>query len=816
MTGRNSQYAFLLLAPVLMSVYGRANAVTFNTDFLAGDSKNADMSRFYRTSALPAGEYPLDVFINAEWKGRLPVSITDKGVFIQHDDIEKLGFIPSVVSDADKSNAPVDVNGLLHGGSVKLDVTDMSLRMTVPQAYMRQALRGYVDPAFWDEGITALTLGYNANYNYNEAKGGGRDQENTYLQLNSGLNAFGWTLRDSSSFNKSQETSGKWTNNTRYLERGVAALRSIVRIGDSYSSNDLFDSLRFRGISVGTDMRMLPDSQQSFSPVVRGVAQSNALVKISQNGQVIYQKNVSPGPFEIADILPTGSGGDLNVDVIEADGRANSFIVPFSSVPNMLQEGLGKYGLLLGEARTEESRYRPQFAQGSYQYGFSNLITGYTGAIYSEDYSAFLLGSGLNLPFGAVSFDVTQSQTQIPDIKKVRGQSYKIAFSRFFNLTGTNFALAAYRYSTKNYYSFSDAISLHNWQKENADNSSARFMRQKNTFNINLSQALGDGFGSLYLSGTWRDYWNGNGTTKEYQLGYSNHIGRISYTLSASSTRNDSQREERRYYLTFSVPLELIKQPVFLNSGVTFDRDGYSDTNVGISGTAGEFNQATYSLSGSNRSGGKNAASGNLSYRTPFTTLNGSYSESGEYRQAGAGASGSLVAWRGGVLTSSQLGDTFAIIDAPGAKGATLSGDGTRTTNSNGKALVPYLSPYRKNRIQLDTTHMVDGVELKGNIQEVVPYAGSVTYVHFETDQRRQFMLPARASNGQPLPFGTEIFDDAGNSVGYVAQGGMLYLKTEQLPARLHIKTSSDGRQSCTIDRPAADGQINICRQRQE
>ena len=337
-------------------------------------------------------------------------------------------------------------------------------------------------------------------------------------------------------------------------------------------------------------------------------------------------------------------------------------------------------------------------------------------------------------------------------------------------------------------------------------------MRQKNTFNINLSQSLGEELGFLYLSGTWRDYWNGHGTTKEYQLGYSNHVGAVSYTLSASSMRNDNQREERRYYLTFSVPLSLFERPVFLNSSVTFNRDGYSDTNMGISGTAGEFNQATYSVSGSNRRGGNNSASSSLSYRTAFTTLNGSYSESGDYRQIGAGASGSLVAYRGGLLTSSQLGDTFAIIDAPGAQGATLGGDGTRTTNTAGKALVPYLSPYRKNRIQLDTTHMKEGVELKGNIQEVVPYAGSVTYVRFDTDQRRQFMLPARAVNGRPLPFGTEIFDDAGASVGYVAQGGMLYLKTEQLPSRLHIKTSSDGRQSCVISQPTHDGQINICR----
>ena len=120
-------------------------------------------------------------------------------------------------------------------------------------------------------------------------------------------------------------------------------------------------------------------------------SQVNALVKISQNGQVIIRKTMSPGPFEVADILPTGPGGDLNVEVIEADGRTSSFIVPFSSVPNMLQEGIGNMICCWGSAHGRKP-LSPQFAQGSYQYGINNLITGYTGVIYSEDYSAFLLG----------------------------------------------------------------------------------------------------------------------------------------------------------------------------------------------------------------------------------------------------------------------------------------------------------------------------------------------------------------------------------------------------------------------------------------
>ncbi|EBJ1927589.1 hypothetical protein DP473_23280, partial [Salmonella enterica] len=49
-------------------------------------------------------------------------------------------------------------------------------------------------------------------------------------------------------------------------------------------------------------------------------------LKTIQNWKVIYQKNLSPGPFEITDTLPTVSGGDLNHQDIEADGRSNSLI----------------------------------------------------------------------------------------------------------------------------------------------------------------------------------------------------------------------------------------------------------------------------------------------------------------------------------------------------------------------------------------------------------------------------------------------------------------------------------------------------------
>ncbi|SQB21895.1 fimbrial usher protein [Citrobacter koseri] len=91
-------------------------------------------------------------------KAASPIYITDEGTFFQHENIAQLGLLSSIVPAANSASERVDVNTLLHGGSMKVNAADMSLRLTIPQAYIRQTLRGYVDPVFWDEGIPALML----------------------------------------------------------------------------------------------------------------------------------------------------------------------------------------------------------------------------------------------------------------------------------------------------------------------------------------------------------------------------------------------------------------------------------------------------------------------------------------------------------------------------------------------------------------------------------------------------------------------------------------------------------------------------------
>lgn len=86
------------------------------------------------------------------------------------------------------------------------------------------------------------------------------------------------------------------------------------------------------GASLSSDERMLPPTLRGYAPQVMGIARTNARVVLSQNGRVLYQTNVAPGPFVIQDISEAVQG-NIDVRVEEEDGRVTVFQVNAASVP---------------------------------------------------------------------------------------------------------------------------------------------------------------------------------------------------------------------------------------------------------------------------------------------------------------------------------------------------------------------------------------------------------------------------------------------------------------------------------------------------
>lgn len=119
-----------------------------------------------------------------------------------------------------------------------------------------------------------------------------------------------------------------------------------------------------------------------------------------------------------------------------------------------------------------------------------------------------------------------------------------------------------------------------------------------------------------------------------------------------------------------------------MSNSTTFDDDGFTSNNIGLTGTAGSRDQFNYGVNVSHqRQDSETTAGTNLTRNTPVATLNGSYSQSSNYTQTGGSISGGVVARSGGLNLSSRLSDTFAIMQAPGLEGAYVNGQKYRTTN---------------------------------------------------------------------------------------------------------------------------------------
>ncbi|WP_159236224.1 MULTISPECIES: fimbria/pilus outer membrane usher protein [Raoultella] len=811
--------ALLCFPPFSSGQESPGTVYQFNDGFIVGSREKVDLSRF-SASAISEGTYSLDVYTNSEWKGRYELQVTrDKdgnmGICYTKEMLERYGIA------AEKLNPQLGKQEGYCGRlkewrneeNVKDNLIQSSLRLeiSVPQIYEDQRLKNYVSPEFWDKGIAALNLGWMANTWTSHTSGNnGSDNSSAYLGLNAGLSWDGWLLKHVGNLNwQQQQGKAHWNSNQTYLQRPIPQINSIVSGGQIFTNGEFFDTIGLRGVNLATDDNMFPDGMRSYAPEIRGVAQSNALVTVRQGSNIIYQTSVPPGPFTLQDVYPSGYGNDLEVSVKEADGSVQVFSVPYASVAQLLRPGMTRYALSAGKVDDSGLRNKPMLYQATWQHGLNNVFTGYTGVTGFDDYQAFLLGTGMNTGIGALSLDITQSRLK-SDTLDESGQSYRATFNRMFTDTQTSIVLAAYRYSTKGYYNLNDA--LYAVDQEKNRNSSYTLWRQKNGMTFTVNQNLPDGWGGFYLSGRISDYWNRSGTEKQYQLSYNNMFGRLSWSASAQRVYTpDSSGHNRddRISLNFSYPLWFGEnRTANLTSNTSFNNSRFSSSQIGINGSLDSENNLNYGVSTTTATGGQHDVALNGSYRTPWTTLNGSYSQGEGYRQSGLGASGTLIAHRHGVVFSPESGSTMALIEAKDAAGAMLPGSPGTRVDGNGYAILPYLRPYRINSIEIDPKGSHDDIAFDRTVAQVVPWEGSVVKVSFGTTVQNNVTIMARQANSQPLPFAASIFDPSGKEIGVVGQGSMMFISDASVQ---HATVKWSGGQ-CTVELGKAKSKERVCR----
>ena len=822
----------------------------FNPAFLSGDpAAVADLSRFEKGEGQAPGSYRVETYLNDEYQftqnimfearakknnNRLPqtdITSDDSGLnaCITRAHLERLGVKTdrSPLIQTATTDQCVDLTAAIPLAGARFDFEKQRLYISIPQAALKNNARGYVPPEDWDDGITALLLNYDFNGSDTRSGTGRGNADYGFLGLNSGLNLGAWRLRNLSSWNYSNgygASTNEWQNISTYLQRSIIPLKSELTLGDSSTPSDVFNSLGFRGAQLASDDNMLADSLRGFAPTVRGIANSNAKVTIKQNGYVIYQTYVAPGAFEIGDLYPTSSSGDLKVTVTEANGAENTFTVAYSGVPVLQREGRVKYALTAGQYRSNtENQGTPSFGQGTVIWGGPYGFTLYGGSQLANNYSAFALGSGINLGnWGAVSADVTQANSVLADESRHQGQSLRFLYAKSLSQSGTNFQLLGYRFSTQGFYTLDETSyrKMSGYTVNTQDGPMAvkptyqdyfdlNYTRKGRT-QVNITQQLGDK-GSVFLTGSRQSYWRSDKVDDLWQLGYSGFWRDISYNVAYSYSKNARMGDaDNQLSLNVSFPLGKWLSGSDKRSDITgsnntmygtysanTDTRGQMTQRAGVSGTALADNNLNYSVQQGYGDPGGTSGGANLRYQGGYGTGTAGYNYDRNYQQVNLGLSGGIVAHANGVTFGQPLGDTNVLIKAPGASGVKLENATGISTDWRGYAVMPYATTYHTNRIALDATSLKDDADLEDPVTNLVPTHGALVRAEFKTRIGVRALVTLLQPNGQPVPFGSMVEREDGKGDDMVGDGGLVYLSGLPVTGNLVVKWGSGTRQAC-------------------
>ncbi|MFT2798859.1 fimbria/pilus outer membrane usher protein [Serratia sp. N21D137] len=771
-----------------------AKVYTFSTDYIG---ESVDISRFNQGGQLP-GTYTVDILLNG---GK--IDSRDIVFFEKKDTLGLLKLEPCVSIDL-LSSYDVKVESFpglsaeegrdscahlsaIPNANFEFSFNKQELHLSIPQIALRKKVQGIAAQERWDDGISTFLLNYQANASQTENHGSSAaNMSSQFVQLQPGANIGAWRLRNSTNWRQSEGQKGKWQTSYTYAERGMYNLKSRLTLGERSSASEIFDSVPFRGVMLGSDDAMVPANQRTFAPVIRGIARTQALIEVKQNGYTVYSTTVAPGPFAIDDLsVSSGSGSDLQVTVLENDGNTQAFTVPYSTPVIALREGYLAYNLMAGNYRPSDSSvHTSAVGQVTVMYGLPWDLTVYGGLQGAENYKAASLGLGWSLGrWGALSLDSALANSVRYNDSSESGHTLRVRYGKSLEATNTNFHLVSTQYTSKGYNTLSNV--LDSYRDDNIgqayyyDN-----IKNKTRYTVTVNQSLGE-WGSLSINGSKESHWNDS--RKDNSLGISYNTTFHSASLSFNWSKNKHVQSSGEIHtdnissLWISMPLnDWFGGNARANYQFNSSSNKSSTQRVGLNGTSFD-REMSWGINQSYQSGSKttdsNSSAATISFNRSYGIFGGNYSYSPSSRHIGADIAGGMVIHNNGVTLTQPLGDTMALIEAPGVQGIPVGGYPGVKTDFRGYTVQSFLLPYQENTISLDPSNTPINTEITQTDTKVVPTQGALVTAKFATQLGGRAIITLTQSNGSPVPFGAlAIVEGKDNSTSVVGDNGEVYL----------------------------------------
>ena len=781
----------------------------FDLDFLRGKAfRNLSPLEVKRLGNVRPGDVATDIYRNGNLVSKTTVRFTEppdggnaracftpalfqqlgvKTNFISPQGLQLIKTTAAPATDSKTSAECLYIDQWVAGTTSEFDINELRLDVSIPQAFLTRQNRQSVPPEMLIRGENAGFVNYNLN-NYS-AQG----FSSNFLGLNTGINVAGWQVRHTSFLSQNRSTNGasstsQYVAGETYVKRPLIDLKANLALGDVSSNSPIIGSTPIRGVRLSSEEGMLPDDERSFRPVIKGVARTNARVRISQNNTVFFEQTVPPGPFEFDDINPISSVGNLTVVIAEADGSQQTFTVPYTAGAGKLNPGSYRYSIATGLYRNFTSTQNTAVVQAYLRYGFNDFTTPGMEVLLGPNYQNLGLQASFNSNLGGLSFNTLFSHFDPANTTPRNGYAYNTTYTP--PAMGQFSAYAGVGRQSLGYTTPSAALT-----------SGATALFTNDSFKYSAFAGIGFGmesFGGIGLSTSQQTSWAGEGS-RQLRLSYNVNIRQVFLGLNMDRiSYSDNRPKADSLNVSLSLPLGFGSSQGSANA--SFNKTGNSEPTQTLSyGGYSQENNFNYNLSQSQTGNyGSSSASANVQHRYGNLGASLSSSTSGN-QQTSFSASGSLVGHSGGIILAPTVSETFAIVEMPKGEGAGVLGS-TARINSSGFGVVPYLSPYYLNDVQISLEGAPAELEVDNASQKVAPVEGSIVRLKFNASSGRPLLIVLQASNGVRVPIGATVTDSQGIEVGTVGQGSRALVRVQTNKDHLKVVWGDKPEESCVLD----------------
>jgi outer membrane usher protein len=554
--------------------------------------------------------------------------------------------------------------------------------------------------------------------------------------------------------------------------------------------------VRMAGVQVRRSYAMRPDLVTNPLPMISGTAAVPSSVDVYINGVKSFTREVPDGPYQINDLPTISGGGVAQVVTRDSSGRETVQSMPFYQSPQLLKPGLLDFSAETGLARSNygilSNDYDDMpFVSGTLRTGIADWLTieghgeatdkllnggaGFSARVYNRGVVSGAASGSLS--DNGAGFQLYGSfETMIGDLR-IHGRSQR-AFDDYQDMASLSYRDGLRRTGAVPPSAYSaGGLSL--------------FGPPRAIDSLTLSMPLSFDRGSI--SGTYLRY-------EEFDQSVTEIVS-ASYTrplwnranLNATGFVNFNDTSNSGFYLGISMSLD---DNVSLGGGIRGDGDTVGASASISKGIANHPGSWGYRVT--DNEGQYSYRSAMVGYRGSAALMQADIAQNGSGVRTAASLDGALVYMGGDVYAANRIDDSFAVVDAhtPDVK-VRRDNQVIAVTDGSGKALVPNLISYEKNKVEIDPLDLPLNAEPDTTYNFIRPGFRSGVYVDFDVKLAPpSAIVILHLPNGKVVPVGSEARLEGSDDVVTVGYDGQAFVKGLQAVNTLHVSMESS---SCTV-----------------